>query len=166
MKTLPFAVLTLLFQILFLTPSKAQHIEAKVDQLAFMSGRWVLQHKWGDMEEYWSQPAGDNMICSFRCIKDGRAVFYEFIALEQSDKLVTMKMRHFNRGNIAWEEKNKPYIFNVVSLTKNKVVFESVDKKVKLGYERTATGKMLSWLEEKNKKGATEKELFNYTLKP
>ncbi len=166
MKTFSIILFTIVLQVLALSPSQAQQVEAKINQLGFMSGRWVLQHKWGEMEEYWSSPAGDNMMCSFRCVKDGKAVFYEFIVMEQSSKTVTMKMRHFNWGNIAWEEKDKPYILNLVSLTKNKALFQSADKKVKLGYERTAPAKMISWLEEKNAKGNIERENFDYTLKP
>ncbi len=129
-----------------------------------MSGRWTLKHQWGDMEEYWSQPMGDNLMSSYRCVKDGKVIFYEFVVIEQEGDSPVMKMRHFNRGNIAWEQKNAPQQYKMISISANKVTFASPDKQVKLSYQRTASNKLVVTLDEKDKKGNPHTELFNYTL--
>ncbi len=73
MKILLFILLTLILQ-----QTNAQKPLAKITGLAFMSGTWQQKHVRGDMEEFWGPPMGNNMICSYRCVKDGKAVFYEF----------------------------------------------------------------------------------------
>ncbi len=90
--------------------SHSQTFKAKLQDLSFMSGTWYQHHEWGDMEEFWGKPMGDCMICSYRCVKDGKVLFYEFIVIEQSDSVPVMKLRHFKPGNIGWEEKNNPYV--------------------------------------------------------
>ena len=131
-----------------------------------MAGTWTLKHKWGDMEEFWGPPMGNNMVSSYRCVKDGKVVFYEFVVIEQTNGLPIMKMRHFNPGNIGWEEKDKPLSYKLISLTKNKAVFESPEKTLKLIYERLNHVKMNVILDEKDKNGIWQKEVFAYTLKP
>ncbi|MHA4812545.1 DUF6265 family protein [Flavitalea flava] len=67
------------------------------------------------MEEFWGPPIGNNMICSYRCVKDGKVVFYEFVVIEQKDTLSesvpVMILRHFKPGSISWEDKDKPNLF-------------------------------------------------------
>jgi len=128
-----------------------------------MKGVWRLQHAWGDMEEIWGPPMGDNMICAYRCVKDGKVVFYEFIVIEQSDSVPVMKLRHFNPGSIAWEDKNNPYLYPLVAFEKNRAVFERPDKKSRLIYERKLGTELVSVLE-REKDGKWEKEEFRYQL--
>ena len=85
-------LLSFLF-VLFFGSAFSQLTSANIKDLHFMSGRWALQHEWGDMEEVWSQPAGNSMMCSFRCVKDGKVVFYEFIVIEQTDSVPVMRVR-------------------------------------------------------------------------
>ena len=146
-------------------PCLSQGIKANITDLAFLSGTWTQSHKWGDMEEYWGPPMGDNMICSYRCVKNGKTLFYEFIVIEQDSLGSVMKLRHFNRGNIGWEEKDKPYLYPLVALTKSEAVFEATDKSLKMIYKRIANDKMDIILEEKDKDGKLTKEVFNYSLK-
>jgi hypothetical protein len=61
---------------------------------------------------------GRYMVSTFRCVKDGKVVFYEFMAIEQSDSIPVMKLRHFNKGSIGWEDKDKPYLMPVITCEK------------------------------------------------
>jgi hypothetical protein len=152
--------------LLLITGSYAQSIKANVKDLSFMAGTWVLKHKWGNMEEFWGPPIGDNMVSSYRCVKDGKVVFYEFVVIEQTNGTPVMKMRHFNPGSIGWEEKDKPLSYNLIALTKNKAIFESVDNQVKLTYQRLNLQRMDVLLNEKDKKGIWQTDVFKYMLKP
>ncbi|MBX2947576.1 MAG: hypothetical protein KF725_17230 [Cyclobacteriaceae bacterium] len=149
--------------LMLLVAAKGQH-KAELSQLNFISGKWTGSMAWGDMEEYWSEAMGDNMVCAFRCVKDGKVMFYEFIVIEQSNTGVpVMKLRHFNRGNIAWEEKDKPYEYPLVKLEKNKAVFEAPDKKTRLIYERLNENRLKAVLE-REKGGKWEADEFLYQL--
>src|SRR5688572_27151211 len=87
---------------LFLSPSASSQAPVRdIKDLSFMQGKWVTHGEWGDMEENWSAPMGNSMMCSYRCVKDGKVVFYEFIVIEQLATGPVMKLRHFSPGNIA-----------------------------------------------------------------
>jgi hypothetical protein len=158
------AYLIILFITTITFSASAQLKKASVNDLAFMAGKWTLKHEWGDMEEFWGLPMGDNMVSTFRCVKDGKVVFYEFMAIEQSDSIPVMKLRHFNKGSIGWEDKDKPYLMPVIKLAKNEVVFESLDKAVLITYKRIGPLKMDCILDEKGKDGKWKRDIFNYTL--
>lgn len=153
---------SILLLLLFPLFSFAQQ-KADISALSFISGNWQLAHEWGDMEETWSLPKGDNMMGAFRCVSEGKVVFYEFIVIEQTDSVPVMKLRHFNPGSIGWEDKDTPYPYPLVSLTANKAVFERPDKKSRLTYERTTAATMVVILDQEEK-GQWQKEVFNFTL--
>jgi Domain of unknown function (DUF6265) len=143
--------------------SATAQVKADLKQLDFISGKWTGSMEWGALEEYWSEPMGDNMFCAFRCVKDGKALFYEFIVIEQSESGVpTMRLRHFNRGNIAWEDKDKPYEYPLIELKEKRAVFESTDKKTRLIYERQSDNKLSAILEHE-KDGKIETDSFIYS---
>jgi len=139
-------------------------VKAELNALNFISGNWAGSMAWGDMEEYWSEPMGDNMVCAYRCVKDGKVVFYEFIVIEQSQSGVpVMKLRHFGPGNMAKEEKDKPFEYPLAQLEGRKAVFESADRKTRLIYERIADTQLRAVLE-RDKNGKWEVDEFIYTL--
>ena len=159
-------ILSLTLFTLLTTNVFAQSTKVDIKDLSVMAGTWTLKHRWGDMEEFWGPPMGNNMVSSYRCVKDGKVVFYEFVVIEQINGAPVMKMRHFNPGNIGWEEKDKPLIYKLIALTKSKVTFESTDKLVKLTYQRLSPKKLNVVLEEKDKSGVWQTDVFNYTKKP
>ncbi len=157
---------SLFFIVLYFTISSANaQLEASVNDLAFMSGTWAQKSGWGDLEEYWSAPQGDSMVSSFRCVQDGKAVFYEFMVIEQDADIPVMKMRHFNRGSIAWETKDAPILFPLTSISSNKATFYSKEKDVKLTYQLQSSNSLVVILEEKDDKGKLKKDVFNFSRK-
>lgn len=154
----------LLALLLFSFSTYAQEFKASINDLAFMSGTWTMQHEWGDMEEFWGPPMGNSLISSYRCVKDGKVVFYEFVVIEQVENIPVMKLRHFNPGSIGWEDKNSPLEYPLASLTQNKAVFEAKDKSLRLIYQLKA-GNLDVILEEKNKNNEMEQIVFSYKRK-
>lgn len=136
----------------------------EIKDLAFMSGKWTAKSEWGDMEENWSEPFGNSMMCSFRCVKEGQVIFYEFIVIEQGATGPVMKLRHFSPGNIGWEEKDKPYEYPLMFLEADRARFERPDKKTALTFHRTSKDKMLVVLEREDKDGKWVQDEFDYTL--
>lgn len=139
--------------------------KATVKDLSFMSGLWHQKSDWGDLEEYWSDANGESMVSSFRCIKDGKALFYEFVVIEQEGDIPVMKMRHFNRGSIGWEDKKTPLLFPLTKLKEKLAVFTSADQSVRLSYQRDSDQLLTVILEEKDKAGKPKKEVFHFTKK-
>ena len=139
--------------------------KADIKDLSFMTGQWTLQHQWGDMEETWSAPMGNNMMCSYRCVKDGKIIFYEFIVVEQTDSVPVMHLRHFGPGSVAWEDKEAPGLYPLVQLQQGFAQFKKTDGTATLTFTRQSPQKLQVMLDSKNKNGEWEKTAFNYTLK-
>lgn len=156
----------LLLALIFFSKEPGAQLKADIKDLGFMAGKWSTAHKWGDMDEVWGEPAGNTMICAYRCIKDGKVVFYEFIVIEQTDSVPVMRLRHFGPGSIAWEEKDKPWSYPLVELADNKAVFEAPDKMLRMTFLRKDE-KHLTVMLEKRKAAAVgwQKDLFEYSRK-
>lgn len=143
----------------------AQDIPVRdIKDLAFMSGKWITHSAWGDMEENWSEPMGNSMMCAFRCVKDGKVIFYEFMVIEQTDSGPVMSLRHFSPGNIGWEDKDKPYAYPLMFLEPDKARFERPDKKTALTFHRTGPENMKVILERQDKDGKWVEDVFDYKL--
>jgi hypothetical protein len=142
----------------------AQVPAKEIRNLAFMAGKWTTKSEWGDMEENWSEPFGNSMMCSYRCVKDGKVVFYEFIVIEQTESGPVMKLRHFSPGNIGWEEKDRPYEYPLMFLEPDRARFERPDKKTALTFYRTSPQMMNVILERQDKDGKWVQDEFDYTL--
>lgn len=133
-----------------------------IEKLSFMTGRWTLSHQWGEMEENWSLPSNNTMICSYKCVKDGKPQFYEFIIIEQTDSVPVMTLRHFGPGNIAWEEKDQPNVYPLAELRTDFAKFERPDKKLNLTFARTTDKLTVTLSREKN--GQWQEDIFPYSL--
>ena len=153
--------ITIMLSLVFTLTAFAQVKQKfKITDLEFMTGNWKTTSDWGDMDEIWSSPMGNCMMCTFRCIKDGRIVFYEFIVIEQNenDSVPVLKLRHFNPGSIGWEDKDKPYAYPLTFSKGQKAIFERPDKKTIITYERLSKDTLKSVLiqETGEKKKTTE----------
>jgi len=144
--------------------SVAQAPVRNIKDLGFMSGKWVTHSAWGDMEVNWSEPMGNSMMSAYRCVKDGKVIFYEFSVIEQTDKGPVMKLRHFSPGNIGWEEKDKPYEYPLMFLEADKARFERPDKKTALTFHRTSADTMQVILERQDDSGRWVEDVFDYKL--
>jgi hypothetical protein len=82
MKFFATMILSFVFALTAFGQVKQKH---KIIDLEFMTGNWKTTSDWGDMEEIWSVPMGNCMMCTFRCVKGGKVVFYEFIVIEQTE---------------------------------------------------------------------------------
>lgn len=140
-----------------------QEKPVRVADLGLLTGTWKQAHHWGDMTEIWSDTAGNNLMCTFRCVNNGELVFYEFMVIEQSANGPEMKLRHFSPGSIGWEEKDQPGVYQMVEFVKGKkVVFEHPVTKTRIGYERRNDTTLLAYLEKTGKDGKLSREAFNY----
>lgn len=140
----------------------SQEVVRDIKDLSFMAGDWVTTGEWGDMEENWSEPYGNSMMCSYRCVKDGKVVFYEFIVIEQTADGPVMKLRHFSPGNIAWENKEDPYEYPLMYLDENVARFERPDKKTSLTFQRISVDSLTVILERQDKSGNWVQDEFRY----
>ena len=114
----------------------SQKTDAALQPLAFLSGRWTSDSAEGQEEEYWSQATGRSMVGTFRVLKDGDAVFYEFWVIEVEDGKAIFKMKHFDRGLLGWEEKADMVRLTLSVGGGQDVSFSKSDGSLSLRYQR------------------------------
>ena len=129
--------------------------------LAFLPGRWVSENGAEVQEESWSPVIGNSMTGSFRVVESGKAVFYEFWAVELDGDRPVLKLKHFNTGLAGWEEKDASTKMPLVSSSENDAVFAEADGSVSLHYWRV--GDTLTCTVHHVKSGKGSDEVF--TLK-
>lgn len=64
-------------------PAAAEGPAARLEQLAFMAGSWGGTAGAAEVEEVWLAPKGGLMLGLGRTVKDGKAVEFEFLRIEQ-----------------------------------------------------------------------------------
>ncbi|MFN7986246.1 MAG: DUF6265 family protein [Thermoanaerobaculia bacterium] len=103
-------------------------IEATLADVSFLSGRWLEEEGGTLSEETWSAPAGDSMVGMWRLAQDGRAKLFELLTLVAEEGKVTLRLRHFDRRGVAWEEKDRPLVLPLVAREKGSALFEGEGK--------------------------------------
>lgn len=136
--------------------------DAKLSDIAFISGQWEGPMEGGRIEEHWSVPSGDSMMGMFKWLKDGKTAMYEFLSIEMESTGPVLKLKHFNRGLLGWEEKTKVWEYPLVEVSPGEARFQSADKQTTLIYKQLGPDKLLAVLE-RVKDGKTTREEFPYT---
>ncbi len=96
---------------------------ATLDAFSWLAGDWYGEKGGARIEEHWSAPAGNAMMCMFRWIQGDQVRFYEFVTIEQEAEKVVLRIKHFNPGLIGWEEKEDSIAFTLVQLDGETAVF-------------------------------------------
>ena len=152
---------TLVFWILHPIQSQPNH---NASTFSFLTGTWHTNHEWGHMTEIWSPEESGNLMCTFRCMNGGKVIFYEWIIIESTTEGPVMRLRHFNAGSIAWEDKEKPHVYRMISSGDSQCVFENESNTTRISYERISPTQLVACLERTDENGKVEKVSFEYTL--
>jgi hypothetical protein len=143
----------------FATPfSWAQAPVNPLQSLSFLTGHWTSDADGEFEEEYWSPVQGNSMVGTFRVVRLGKPVFYEFWVIEVENGKPVYKLKHFNGGLKGWEEKNDFIRLPARELDSNHVVFANEDGTLSLRYERKGTE--LTATLQRMKEGKPSDEVF------
>jgi hypothetical protein len=139
---------------------------AKIADVAWIAGHWESKRPAALLQEHWSEPAGDGMMGMFRWLKKDKTWIYEILAIREEGGSLVFRFRHFSDKMHAWEEKEKPLMFRLVSLTKREAVFEnpSGDDPGRYIFSRPDDKTLLVKVGSK-KAGTVEFNEFRYQLK-
>ena len=66
-----------------LTAAQGQAKESKLDQLKWLEGAWTLESDGAVVEEHWIAPRGGLMLGCGRTLAQDKAVFFEFMRIEE-----------------------------------------------------------------------------------
>jgi hypothetical protein len=126
--------------------------------LSFLTGHWISNAEGEFQEEYWSPVNGDSMVGTFRVVRLGKPLFYEFWVIEVEDGRPVYKLKHFDGGLKGWEEKNDFVRLPVRELDSTHVVFANEDGTLILRYERKGT-ELIATMRH-TKEGKSSEEVF------
>ena len=100
---------------------------AKIEDIAWLEGRWIGEGLGGCAEENLSPPVAGQMMGMFRQTKaDGSLWFYEFYAIAPKAGSLTLRLKHFNPDMTGWEEKDGFVEFPLVAIEKKAVYFDGL----------------------------------------
>ncbi len=88
---------------------------AKIEDLAWLSGRWTGTAFGGTIEENYGSPAGGCILGTSRIVKDDKVIHKEYIALEERDgsivyevtlpsKVHTFKLQEIKPDQVTWQD--------------------------------------------------------------
>ena len=129
-------------------------IPAVLADVAWISGRWLSNEAGTFSEESWSPPAGDSMVGTWRLAVEGRVKVFELLTMVEDDGKVVLRLRHFDRRGVAWEEKDAPLVLTLVARAKGVAVFEGREQTEALRLTYRREGRTLIVALEKGKEPA------------
>lgn len=127
---------------------------ARVEDMAWLAGRWTGDGMGGWSEKMWAPPKGGAMLGTFRLLRDDKPVFYQILTLLMTDKGLAMRLKHVNADMTGWEEKDKFIEFVYVRTAGNLLQFEG------LTFERESADAMTIYLALRDKKGEWSEAAF------
>jgi hypothetical protein len=123
-------------------------IQAPIEALAWLAGRWVGTDGTDRLEEVWSEPEAGMMLAMFRWHRDGQPRFYELLAIEPGDAGPVFRIKHFDPGLRGWEEKDEAVTLDLVALGPDEAVFLKRGEARWMVYRRESAGEELAcWFE-------------------
>ncbi len=99
---------------------------ATLARMKWLQGRWTGEALGGEVEEVWGPAHGGAMLGTFRLVRDGKPVFYEFMTLVEEEGSLVMRLKHFNPDLTGWEEKDQSEEFRLVAIEDDAVHFEGL----------------------------------------
>lgn len=96
--------------------------------LEWLTGSWFATLGNALVEEHWSAHRGGMLLGMFRWTDNDKVSFYEIEAIESDGDYVYLRVRHFDTGLIAWEQKDRPHEFILVQHDDALTVFFELDK--------------------------------------
>jgi hypothetical protein len=109
-----------------------------LSSLEWIIGSWYGGDKEEKMEENWNPIMIDAMTGWFRWKKGDSIFLYEFMLLQQVDKNIVLKIKHFDSKLVGWEEKDKWVEYVAWSSSSNRIMLKASDPKHTpwIAYER------------------------------
>lgn len=133
---------------------------ASVEDVAWLTGRWVGEGLGATAEEAWLPPAGGAMAGVFRVVRDGRVEFYEILTLAEESGSLVLTLKHFGADLVGWEEREDTVRFPLVHREDDTLWFDG------LTIRRDAPDRMRIWVALSREGEAPREALFTYRRAP
>jgi hypothetical protein len=113
---------------------------ATIADVAWIAGDWQGEAGPGALsQEVWAAPAGDCMMGMWRLVIDGRVRLFESLSIVADEGGPVLRLRHFGRDGVGWEEKDRPLTLPLVEHGEGLAVFSGAGRSgpLRIVYRRT-----------------------------
>lgn len=105
----------------------APRVQAKIEDVSFLTGRWIGEGLGACAEELIAPIAGGQIMGMFRLMKpEGGLRFYEFYTIAEKDGSLVLRIKHFNPDLTGWEEKADTVDFPLVAIDGTTAYFDGL----------------------------------------
>lgn len=98
--------------------------KATLENVGWVSGHWTGEAFGGIVEEVWTPPMGNSMMCVFKLVVKGEVQFYEICTISEENETLILRLKHFYADLKGWEEKDETHDFKLVKITEDKAYFD------------------------------------------
>ncbi|MFN0024275.1 MAG: DUF6265 family protein [Parvularculaceae bacterium] len=99
----------------------------KIEDIAWLEGRWIGEGLGGCAEESVSPPVAREIMGKFRQLNaDGTLRFYEFYTIAERNGSLLLRIKHFSPELEGWEEKDKSTEFKLVAIEGQTAYFDGL----------------------------------------
>lgn len=107
-------------------PDPREETKVTIQDIAWIAGHWRGEAFGGMADEVWSPPLGRSMMGMYQLIQDDEVAFYEFLTISEEEGSLILRLRHFDRQMVGWEEKDGAQVFPLVRVTPAEVQFDGL----------------------------------------
>jgi len=133
-------------------------LKATLQDVSWIAGHWMREAFGGITEEIWSPPLGNSMMFSFKLVNNNKVVFYELVAITETNGTLLLQLKHFGSDFKGWEEKDDSEVFKLVKIENNKIYFNNFT------FEKINANEINLYVVI-NEEGKSEEVKFNYKRK-
>jgi hypothetical protein len=135
-------------------PAAAQASKATLSDLAWMTGHWRGGEEGSLSEEVWTAPEGDSMLGMWRYAAGGKARVFELLAIAMGQDGPLLYLRHFDPKFVAREDKDKPVVLRLARFAPGEAEWEGIGtpEALRITYRRDGEDGLLSILDKGGKK--------------
>jgi hypothetical protein len=101
----------------------------QLTDIVWLAGYWKGTGLGGECEELWLPKSDMGMHGVFRLQKEEKLVFTEYMLIEEEANTLVVKIKHFGRGVVPWEDKDEWTVFRLVRLEKEAAFFDGITYK-------------------------------------
>ena len=129
---------------------------AELAEFSWLQGQWSGEGLGAKCDETWSSPAGGCMVGTFRMVQDEELVFSEFFMLIREEGKVLLRLKHFGKDFVGWEEKDKSVDFPLIKVDGKTAWFGG------LTYQLQEDGSLKAFVAMKKKDGSMSEGAFHF----
>ena len=99
---------------------------ATLDDVAWLVGSWEGEAFGGRFEEVWNPPSAGSMLGMFKTLEGDAVGFYELLLLVEEQGSLSLKVKHFSRDFVAWEDKEDFVDFQFIRTEPDAIHFSGI----------------------------------------